>query len=75
MGGEDTSDKTQDPSDFCVVVKKRAYGLDEPKIVCYYRDRPKTLREAHMTCLKILQYYDCHAVLESTRMSTLQFFR
>lgn len=75
MGGEDTSDKTQDPSDFCVVVKKRAYGLDEPKIVCYYRDRPKTLREAHMTCLKILQYYDCQAVLESTRMSTLQFFR
>lgn len=75
MGGEDTSDKTQDPSDFCVVVLKRAYGLDEPKIVCYYRDRPRTLREAHMTCLKILQYYDCQAVLESTRMSTLQFFR
>lgn len=75
MGGEDTSDKTQDPSDFCVVVLKRTYGLDEPKIVCYYRDRPKTLREAHMTCLKILQYYDCQAVLESTRMSTLQFFR
>lgn len=75
MGGEDTSDKTLDPSDFCVVVLKRTYGLDEPKIVCYYRDRPKTLREAHMTCLKILQYYDCQAVLESTRMSTLQFFR
>lgn len=75
MGGEDTSDKTQDPSDFCVVVMKRTYGLDEPKIVCYYRDRPRTLREAHMTCLKILQYYDCQAVLESTRMSTLQFFR
>lgn len=75
MGGEDTSDKTVDPSDFCVVVMKRTYGLDEPKIVCYYRDRPKTLREAHMNCLKILQYYDCQAVLESTRMSTLQFFR
>lgn len=75
MGEEDTSDKTQDPSDFCVVIKKRAFGLDEPKIVCYYRDRPKTLREAHMTCLKLLQYYDCQAVLESTRLSTLQFFR
>lgn len=75
MGQEDTSENTKNPSDFCVVVKKRAFGLDEPKIVCIYRCRSKKLRDDHMNCLKILQYYSCKAVLECTRLSTLQFFR
>lgn len=75
LGKEDTSEATTDPSDFCVVIYKRAVGLDSPKIVAYYRDRPLKLREAHMTCLKLLQWYNCKACLESTRVSTLQFFR
>lgn len=75
MGQEDTSESTKDPSDFCVVIKKRAYGLEPPKIVAYYRDRPKTLEEAHRTCLQMLTYYGCQAVLESTRISLLQYFR
>lgn len=75
LGGEDTSGKTLDPSDFCVVVLKRAYGTDQPKVVAYYKDRPEQLKTAHMTCLKLLQYYDCKAVVESTRISILQFFR
>lgn len=75
IGQEDTSDKTIDPSNFCVVIKKRTYGLQEPQIVAYYKDRPQKLREAHLTCLKLLQYYNCKAVVESTRLSILQFFR
>lgn len=75
LGGEDTSEQTKDPSNFCVVVKKRTYGLSEPTYVCVYKDRPRTLEEAHRTCHKILQYYNCQAVLESTRMTTLQYFR
>lgn len=75
LGQEDTSDATVDPSKFCVTVLRRAYGLQEPTIVCVYKDRPKTLKEAHKTALQILQYYDCKAVLESTRVSLLGFFR
>jgi hypothetical protein len=40
MGGEDTSNKTIDPSDFCVVIFKRSFGIEPPKIVAYYKDRP-----------------------------------
>ena len=75
IGQEDTSSATKDPSDFCLVVKRRQHGLKEPTIVCIYKDRPERLVEAHRTALKILQYYKCKAVLEHTRVSLLQFFR
>lgn len=75
LGQEDTSDATNDPSKFAVVVMRRQQGLKEPTIVCIYKDRPRTLKEAHMTCLKILQWYNCKAVLEATRVSLLAFFR
>lgn len=75
MGGEDTSDATKNPSDFCVVIKKRAFGLEPPKIVAYYKDRPQKIRDAHLSCLKLLQFYNCQACLESTRISIQQFFR
>jgi len=54
MGQEDTSDFTKDPSQFCVVIFRRAYGVHPPVIVAYYKDRPDRLKEAHMTCLKLL---------------------
>lgn len=75
MGQADTSDKTRDPSDFCVVVKKRCFGISEPMYVCVYKDRPQNLEEAYRTTLKILEYYNCKAVLESTRISILTWFR
>ncbi len=75
MGQEDTSDYTKDPSSFCVVVFRRAYGTHPPQIVAYYKDRPERIKEAHITCLKLLQYYDAMACLESTRISLLQFFK
>lgn len=75
MGQNDTSDKTRDPSDFCVVVKKRCFGIQEPMYVCIYKDRPNNLEEAYRTTLKILEYYNCKAVLESTRISILTWFR
>ena len=75
VGGEDTSNKTTDPSDFCVVIFKRALGLEPPKIVAYYRDRPQKIAEAHLNCLKLLQLYQAQACLESTRISVLQYFK
>lgn len=75
MGGEDTSGQTRDPSDFCVIVYKRAFGIDSPKPVAFYKDRPEKINEAHVTCLKLLQYYNAQACLESTRISIQQFFK
>lgn len=43
-----------DVSDFCIVIKKRAYGLQEPKYVAIYKDRPRDIREAYDTALKLL---------------------
>lgn len=75
LGKEDTSDQTRSPSNFAVVILKRAQGIEEPKIVAIYKDRPDKLREAHLQTLRLLWYYNCQAVLESTRVSLLNFFR
>lgn len=75
MGGEDTSSQTRDPSDFAIIIYKRAFGTDMPKPVAFYKDRPDKIKDAHLICLKLLQYYNAKACLESTRISILQFFK
>ena len=40
IGAAQTSKETKDPSDFCIVIKKRAFGMQEPIIVALYKDRP-----------------------------------
>lgn len=75
LGQEDTSSETKDPSKFAVVILKRASGIEKPKVVAIYKDRPQQLREAHLQTLRLLWYYNCQAVLESTRVSLLTFFR
>ena len=75
IGQQDTSEFTKNASDFCVVVKRRQHGLKDPTIVCIYKDRPERIIEAHRITLKILEYYNCMAVMEHTRVSLLQFFR
>lgn len=75
MGLEDTSSKTKNPSDFCVVIKKRVFGMSEPMYVAFYKDRPQKIEEAYRITLKLLEYYNCQAVLESTKISLLTWFR
>ena len=75
LGEEDTSNSTKNPSEFCIVIKKRALGLSEPKYVAYYKDRPTDIREAYRIALKMLEYYNAMAVLEATKISLLTFFR
>ncbi len=75
LGQEDTSNATRDPSDFCVVVKKRTFGISEPTYVCIYKDRPQKIEEAYRITWAILEYYHCKAVIESTRISVLSWFR
>lgn len=43
--------------------------------VAMYKDRPRDLREAYENAAKLLTYYGCQAVLESTRTAILTYFR
>lgn len=69
IGANDTSSETRNASDFCIVIKKRAFGLKDPKIVAIYKDRPGDIREAYKVALKLLQYYNAKVNIEATRKS------
>lgn len=75
LGADDTSALTKDPSSFCIVIKKRALGLDSPKYVALYKARPNDVRDAYKTAIKLLIYYNCKANLEATRVSMLSWAR
>ena len=75
IGTADSTGTDKKPSQFCIVIKKRTFGLQEPKYVAIYKDRPKDPREAYEIAAKLLTYYGCQAVLESTRTALLTYFR
>ena len=74
-GQNDTSTETKDPSDFCIVIKRRAFGLNPPAYVAIYKDRPNDIREAYKIALRLLEYYNCQAVLENSKISLRQYFQ
>ena len=53
MGRSDSAQDT-DVSDFCVVIKKRVFGLNEPKYVAMYKYRPQDIREEYDITMKLL---------------------
>ena len=71
IGANETSVNTDDPSKFCIVIKKRAFGLDEPKYVAYYKDRPNDIREAYKIAMCLALYYKAIINIEATRVSML----
>ena len=75
IGVADSAGTDKNPSDFCIVIKKRVLGQDDPCYVAIYKDRPKDIREAYEIAAKLLTYYDCKAVLESTRTAIITHFR
>lgn len=75
LGMEDTSALTKDPSNFCIVIKRRQFGLKDPTYVAIYKARPNDVRDAYKTAIKLLQYYNCKANLEATRVSMLSWAR
>ena len=79
IGTADTSTgkdgKSNKVSDFCVVVKKRVFGVSDPRYVAVYKDRPRDPREAYENTAKLLTYFGCQAVLESTRTAIITYFR
>ena len=73
--GTDVSAEENDVSDFCIVIKRRVFGDQEPKYVAVYKDRPRDIRVAYMIALKLLTWYNCQAMLEFTKISFQQFLR
>ena len=74
MGRSDSA-TDGDVSDFCVVVKKRILGMDDPKYVAMYKFRPNDIRQAYDLTLKLLTWYNCKAMLEYTKISIQTYFK
>lgn len=75
IGAAQTSEETHSPSDFCIVIKKRAYGLSEPQYVAIYKDRPQNIREAYKIAMCLIKYYNCRVNIEATRVGFLTWAR
>ncbi len=73
--GKDQSTGQKDVSDYCLVIKRRTFGLEPPKYVAIYKDRPKNIKEAYTQSIKLLEYYGCQAVLERSRTALINHFK
>lgn len=73
IGKLQTSEATKDPSDFCLVVKKRTFGLQEPQYVAIYKDRPNDIREAYKITKKLAEYYNATINIEATRQGIIPY--
>lgn len=71
IGANQTSDKTKDPSDFCITILRRAHGLKDPQIVAMYKDRPGNIREAYKIAMCLLRYYNAKVNIEATRVGKI----
>ena len=75
IGANQTSKETRDPSDFCITIKRRAFGLNEPYYVAMYKDRPGNIREAYKIAMCLARYYNCKINIEATRMGMVTWAR
>lgn len=75
IGANQTSKETREPSDFCITIKKRAFGLNEPQYVAMYKDRPGNIREAYKIAMCLARYYNCKINIEATRMGMVTWAR
>lgn len=75
IGKNQTSESTKDPSDYCLVVYKRSYGLEPPQFVAMYKDRPNDIREAYKITFKLMKYYNATVNVEATRQGVITHAR
>lgn len=73
LGQKETSESTKDPSDFCIIILKRMKGTEPPMPVAFYKDRPQDVREAYKIALRLLEYYNCKALLEFSKIGFKNF--
>ncbi len=75
IGAKDTSENTKNASDFCMIIYKRAFGLQDPKIVALYKERPNDQRTAYRNAMILAQYYNSRINIEATRVAMLNWAR
>lgn len=73
--GKNDSTGQGDVSDFCIVIKKRVHGLKEPKYVAMYKGRPDDIRQAYSNALRMMEWYNCKCVVETTRTNIITYAR
>lgn len=73
--GTDESIVGEDGSKFCLVIKKRIYGMSGNDYVVKYLDRPKDIRTAYEQTRMLLHWYNCKANLEFTKIAIVGYFR
>ena len=73
--GANESAMDYDVSDFCIVIKRRMFGMNPPKYVAMYKDRPGDIREAYETARKLLTWYNAKAMLEYTKIGIQRYFQ
>ena len=69
-----TSTGQTDVSQFCMVIMRRAFGSNPPKVIAIYKDRPQHIQVAFDTALKLCSFYNCSTLVEATRISIKQYF-
>lgn len=52
--GRDSSATDNDVSEFCIVIKKRAFGMESGQYVAIYKDRPRDIQIAYDMAFKLL---------------------
>lgn len=73
--GKDTSAMDTDVSEFCIVVKRRVFGMRESQYVAIYKDRPRNIQTAYDMAFKLLVWYNAKAVIEYTKIGFHQFLK
>lgn len=73
--GKDNSAMDTDVSEFCIVVKRRVFGMRESQYVAIYKDRPRNIQTAYDMAFKLLVWYNAKAVLEFTKIGFQQFLK
>lgn len=75
IGKAQTSENTKSPSDFCLTIYRRAFGMKPPQFVAIYKDRPNDIREAYKITFKLMQYYNALVNIEATRQGIMPHAR
>jgi hypothetical protein len=52
--GKDVSAMDTDVSEFCIVIKRRTFGMRESQYVAIYKDRPRDIQTAYDMAFKLL---------------------
>lgn len=73
--GADESIVGDKGSKFCILIKRRTYGMRGSQYVAKYLARPDRVRKAYEIAAMLLWWYNCQANVEATRVSLIGYFR